>query len=442
MKKHLIVFFILAILISGFYPIFAQEKQKIPEDFLDGRRGGHNKVALNEDRKWTGRFDKQDFFAHLGMGASRVMNVEVKLTFIESSSQHHGETSFVGEARVRIDKPIYEMTYTSPPLLQVTWKFNPTEVVCPIDGKINRTEKKFWIWFRGGKQVDYEAISKAKGFVLSHEKHKLSAFDLIMCAGTVSNEGDILFQNEKETDQYGSFSGNLEIKDDQIIFSSKYEYNIPGIYIERKTTLHQSETMVGELYRIYTKKDTLGKTVQINEPIKTDEYTQRDIAIPAVPEMPDFPYKIGDLIVAGNTECVFTSENELYLISGEVISFLDKNWWESVDLDKVVSNEYEISDIEMGELITKVEKLREEGYGFKVRSPQAVIAVRGTQFITKVEKDGATTLTVLDGEVEFSDMEKRKTVLVKKNQRSVVKPGGLPTEPEAIEQNQILKWWK
>lgn len=203
---------------------------------------------------------------------------------------------------------------------------------------------------------------------------------------------------------------------------------------------------VGKLYRIYVKKDTLGKTVHINEPIKTDEFTQREIVIPAVPEMPDFPYKIGEMIVAGNTECVFTSENELHLISGEVISFVDKNWWKSVDLNKAVSSEAEITDIELGKFTSKlnekVDKMREKGYDFEVQTPQAVIAVRGTQFINKVKKDGTTTLTVLDGEVEFSDTEKRKTVLVKKNQKSTIRQGELPSEPVSVDSSQIPIWWK
>jgi len=37
-------------------------------------------------------------------------------------------------------------------------------------------------------------------------------------------------------------------------------------------------------------------------------------------------------------------------------------------------------------------------------------------------------------------MKKRKTILMKKNQRSVVNPGGLPSNPMPIDPNQILGW--
>lgn len=107
-----------------------------------------------------------------------------------------------------------------------------------------------------------------------------------------------------------------------------------------------------------------------------------------------------------NTEIRFKSENELELIFGEIYS-------------KIKS-----------------------GGNYKVQMPQAVAGVRGTQFITKVKKDGTTILTVLDGEVEFSDTQKKKTVLVKKNQRSTINPKGLPSDPISIDHNQIPTWWK
>lgn len=154
----------------------------------------------------------------------------------------------------------------------------------------------------------------------------------------------------------------------------------------------------GELYRIYTKKDTLGKTVHVDELIKTDKFTQREIVVP----------NKGEVIVNTNSECKFKEDKLLEQYAGEIFA--------------------------------KIKKLPPEA--FKVRTPQAVSSVRGTRFITRVEKDGTTILTVLDGEVEFSDINKKKTVIVKKNQRSVVKPGGLPSEPETINHNQIPRWWE
>lgn len=78
-------------------------------------------------------------------------------------------------------------------------------------------------------------------------------------------------------------------------------------------------------------------------------------------------------------------------------------------------------------------------YDLKVPVPQAMCGVRGTEFITKVNGEIATII-VFDGEVEFSDIKKRKTIIVKKGQLSKCQLGGLPTEPVDKESNQVLKW--
>ena len=76
-----------------------------------------------------------------------------------------------------------------------------------------------------------------------------------------------------------------------------------------------------------------------------------------------------------------------------------------------------------------------------IKGLKAACAVRGTQFITKIKGDTAT-ITVLQGEVEFSDIDKKKTVVVKKNQMSVCKSGELPTEPVSIDPKMIPRWWE
>lgn len=180
------------------------------------------------------------------------------------------------------------------------------------------------------------------------------------------------------------------MKNNNLLFLSS-----PGL----DRTLWEDSWATGELYRIYIRKDTLGKTVQVNEPIKTDKFTQRKIVVPDV----------GEVIVNTNSEGKFEGEEEFEQILGELAIILKR-------LPKTLD--------------------------YKIRMPQAVCGVRGTQFITKVEKNSTNTLIVLDGEVEFSDRQKKKTVLVKKNQRSVVKPDGLPSEPIPIDPDKILRWWE
>lgn len=409
MKKYHLLFVIISILI--FSLAFAQDKSQKSEDIFKGKWFGnvqydvklfdnkgriasHHTSSLKNIIIISEEFDDEDA-PSVDMLKSIGMDDHTAEWMSKMRNHFDGDAVYTGISRHYSNRKLY-----------TTWKLiNGTENI-KISGHFFSNNR---IWISSDSDVE---------IWLGTYSDELYAFSLGGAAwGSLILEGiDFEVKNSKLLINY----------EEVPLGGGKYDY----------------VKITGEFCRTYIKKDTLGKTVHINEPIKTDEFTQREIVIPAVPEMPDSPYKIGDIIVVGNTECLFTSENELMLSSGEVISFVDKNWWESVDLDKVVSNEYEISDIEMVELTTKVEKLREEGHNFKVQSPIAVAGVRGTKFITKVEKDGATTLTVLDGEVEFSDTEKRKTVLVKKNQKSTINPGGLPSEPVSIDPKLIPKWWE
>lgn len=319
MKKHLIVFFILAILISGFYPIFAQEKQKIPEDFFSGKWGGviSGKIKLGEDNF---SFDLE-LIGNPGKNTAYLKLNAVRTSMVETGG-----------------------------FVQVPITVFDTQVPCAI-------------YFKSNPPIFTLNFSQDFGKQIPSDFNTFALYQLAFVTGF-----------------------KMEPKNEKLFF----------LYSREKTLLWKGGDATGELHRIYVKKDTLGKTVHINESIKTDEYTQRDIVVP----------NVGEIIVNTDSDGVFKSEREFDLIRGEIYSKI---------------------------------KL---GGNYKVKLPQAVCSVRGTQFITKVEKDGTTTLTVIDGEVEFSDIKKKATVVVRKNQRSVVKPGGLPAEPEVIEQNQILKWWK
>lgn len=79
---------------------------------------------------------------------------------------------------------------------------------------------------------------------------------------------------------------------------------------------------------------------------------------------------------------------------------------------------------------------------FEVKTPIAIAGVRGTEFTIEVAEDGTTTLTVLEGIVEFSDLAQTKTVTVGQNQTSTMTPGGLPSDPAIIDPELIQRWWE
>jgi len=77
-----------------------------------------------------------------------------------------------------------------------------------------------------------------------------------------------------------------------------------------------------------------------------------------------------------------------------------------------------------------------------IRTPAALTKISQTEFVIEVAENGTTTLTVLSGEVDLSDLSMDKTVTVKENEKSTVQPGGTPSYPEPSSPNKIEKWWE
>lgn len=80
--------------------------------------------------------------------------------------------------------------------------------------------------------------------------------------------------------------------------------------------------------------------------------------------------------------------------------------------------------------------------GQRIRTPISNIVVRGTDIVVSVARDGTTTLTVVEGEADFSNTggPLRKTVRVAEGTRSVVRPGRTPTPPEAVDVSGAIAW--
>lgn len=80
-----------------------------------------------------------------------------------------------------------------------------------------------------------------------------------------------------------------------------------------------------------------------------------------------------------------------------------------------------------GEFLIGLTKKLGEGRSFRVTTPAAVAAVRGTLFWGLVESDGKTSLAALENEVAVS--AGGKTVILKPGQKTVVAKGSAPSEP-------------
>lgn len=159
------------------------------------------------------------------------------------------------------------------------------------------------------------------------------------------------------------------------------------------------QKFTGELYKIELLNKIFPKDIRPDEPIQTDKKTRIEIILP----------EESKVNIAENTIATLKSTSLLKVVLGKVHAI--------------------IKDIKPN---TK----------FEVYTPTAVIGIRGTEYEIIVNDDGATTVRVFDGEVEFSDLDKKKTVLVKKNQESTIGRNKLATDSVPINEKFILKWWE
>lgn len=90
--------------------------------------------------------------------------------------------------------------------------------------------------------------------------------------------------------------------------------------------------------------------------------------------------------------------------------------------------------LDLGKILSKISRQIEKRLRrFEVKTPTAVCAIRGTEFAVFTAPDGATTLSVLDGEVEFSGPDGKDPVTVSANQESVIFSEGVPSPPREID---------
>jgi ferric-dicitrate binding protein FerR (iron transport regulator) len=85
-----------------------------------------------------------------------------------------------------------------------------------------------------------------------------------------------------------------------------------------------------------------------------------------------------------------------------------------------------------GQTHSHVRRLPDQASRFEIRTPAAVVTVRGTEFTTTVETDGTTSVAVAAGLVEVT--AQGTTVLVSAGQQTTVRPERPPSIPAMIPQ--------
>ncbi|MFH1353471.1 MAG: FecR family protein [bacterium] len=142
----------------------------------------------------------------------------------------------------------------------------------------------------------------------------------------------------------------------------------------------------------------------------------------------DDVFASGDIIKTGEDATC-----ELYLIDGTIFEIGNRSTLKIQDLSGDKKHlKRAILDLEIGELLSTIEK----GLDYSVRTPQAVCAVRGTEFVVKTSKDKLTTAAVFSGKVGVFHYEKsgklsKQAKIIKKMQETHV---SLYKKPEVLKE--------
>ncbi|WP_172600491.1 FecR family protein [Sulfurivermis fontis] len=101
-----------------------------------------------------------------------------------------------------------------------------------------------------------------------------------------------------------------------------------------------------------------------------------------------------------------------------------------------------VVDISRGAFYAAVTPLLTRMKRVEVRTPAAVLAVRGTRFAVRQAPDGSTELLVLEGVVEATPTDGDSAVMVAAGQRLFTRQGEPLTAAAAIDWNTTRRWWR
>lgn len=71
-----------------------------------------------------------------------------------------------------------------------------------------------------------------------------------------------------------------------------------------------------------------------------------------------------------------------------------------------------------------------------------LVTVKGTEFEAITEEDGPTILSVIDGTVEVSDVNRSRTVTVNAGETTISDADGIPSDPEPFDTDAMDRWWE
>jgi len=145
------------------------------------------------------------------------------------------------------------------------------------------------------------------------------------------------------------------------------------------------------------------------------------------------PASLEEILLVGDTvETGDRSSAELTFLDGNVVELGADSVLKIDQLGKYDKYMHEELGLEKGKLLSTVRK----GSSFSVRTPQAVAAVRGTEFAVAVD-EGESQVGVFDGSVSVKHYESEgklssSEVVLKKNYETLIKQYLSPDRPQRL----------
>jgi len=107
------------------------------------------------------------------------------------------------------------------------------------------------------------------------------------------------------------------------------------------------------------------------------------------------------------------------------------------DIESSAAGKSDSVRINRGQGTCSLRAKRGGGISFSVKTPVAVVSIRGTEFDTDVSENGDTTILVVKGVVAFEN--EFGAVEVKENQTAKATGSGAPSQPEDVKSDDMKK---
>lgn len=94
----------------------------------------------------------------------------------------------------------------------------------------------------------------------------------------------------------------------------------------------------------------------------------------------------------------------------------------------------------LGRIKANIKRLNRRRY--RIRTPTAVLGVRGTEFIVESDGAGASAVVVLEGEISFAAIDSEESTVIRAGEFSAVRADGTLTAATKIDVSRLQNWWQ